>query len=137
MTTRKFWLAKGLKFAFFAVVFIAFFGFATMTLWNWLMPELFGLTTITIWQAFGILFLSKMLFGNFGPGGGRGKKWGGHWKHRMKEKWHNMTPEEREAFKKKMKAEWKEGKHCGPYGLKADEDETEGTVNPREEENNS
>ena len=31
-------------------------------LWNWLMPTMFGLITIDIWQAFGISFLSGLLF---------------------------------------------------------------------------
>lgn len=31
-------------------------------LWNWLMPEIFGLTQITFWQAMGISALSSILF---------------------------------------------------------------------------
>ena len=38
-------------------------GFVVMWLWNWLMPEIFGLGTITYWQGFGIFFLAKILFG--------------------------------------------------------------------------
>lgn len=34
----------------------------TMWLWNWLMPTLFGLKTITFWQAVGINVLSGILF---------------------------------------------------------------------------
>lgn len=34
----------------------------TMWLWNWLMPEIFDLTTITFWQALGINILSNLLF---------------------------------------------------------------------------
>ena len=34
-----------------------------MLLWNWLMPDIFGLTTINFWQALGISFLSSCLFG--------------------------------------------------------------------------
>jgi hypothetical protein len=44
----------------FAVAFC--FAFPTMWLWDWLMPTLFGLKTITIWQAFGINMLSSILF---------------------------------------------------------------------------
>ena len=36
--------------------------FPTMILWNWLMPKLFGLTQIDIFQAMGINFLSGILF---------------------------------------------------------------------------
>lgn len=41
------------------------FGYFVMLLWNWLMPELFGLTTITFWQAFGITLLARLIFGGF------------------------------------------------------------------------
>ena len=34
----------------------------TMWLWDWLMPELFGLKTITLFQAWGVNFLCGMLF---------------------------------------------------------------------------
>lgn len=33
-------------------------------LWNWLIPEIFGLKEITIWQSCGLLFLSSLLFKN-------------------------------------------------------------------------
>ena len=36
----------------------------TMWLWDWLMPELFGLKEITLFQAWGVNFLSGMLFKN-------------------------------------------------------------------------
>lgn len=32
-------------------------------LWNWLMPAIFGIKTITFWQALGVAFLSNILFG--------------------------------------------------------------------------
>lgn len=41
-------------------------GFVTMKLWNWLVPELFGLASITFWQAIGLLILFKILFGGIG-----------------------------------------------------------------------
>lgn len=45
------------------------FGYFIMLLWNWLMPELFGLTTITFWQAFGITLLARLIFGGLGHKG--------------------------------------------------------------------
>lgn len=52
--------------------FIAIMGFAfllslilsipTMLLWDWLMPEIFGLKEITLFQAWGLNFLSAILF---------------------------------------------------------------------------
>jgi hypothetical protein len=36
--------------------------FPTMWLWNWLMPDIFELPKITLYQAMGINFLSGILF---------------------------------------------------------------------------
>ena len=36
-----------------------------MLLWNWLMPAIFGLVTISYWQAVGIIILAKFLFSGF------------------------------------------------------------------------
>jgi len=33
-----------------------------MWLWNWVMPDVFELTEITFWQAFGLSLLSGFLF---------------------------------------------------------------------------
>ena len=33
----------------------------TYFLWNWLMPDIFGLTTIGFWQAWGIFWLAGIL----------------------------------------------------------------------------
>ena len=37
-----------------------------MLLWNWLIPDLFGLPYIGWWQAWGLLFLCSLLFKNVG-----------------------------------------------------------------------
>ena len=42
------------------------FGFVLMWLWNWLMPEIFGLPKLTYWKAVGLFILSKLLIGGFG-----------------------------------------------------------------------
>ena len=89
-----------------AVAFAALFGFVLMWLWNWLMPSLFGLHTIGYWQAVGIFFLSKLLFGGFR--GGRGHM---HWRDRMIARMEKMTPEKREKFRDSMR-------HCwGPFAV--------------------
>ena len=36
--------------------------FPTMWLWNWLMPNIFGVMKIDLYQAMGINFLSNILF---------------------------------------------------------------------------
>ncbi|MGE0076384.1 MAG: hypothetical protein AB7S48_00840 [Bacteroidales bacterium] len=50
------------------------FGYFVMLLWNWLMPEIFGLTTITFWQAFGITLLARLVFGGFNHHGHSSKR---------------------------------------------------------------
>ncbi len=45
------------------------FGFVIMWLWNWLMPEIFGLTTLSYWQAVGLFIFFKLLLGGCGSGG--------------------------------------------------------------------
>ena len=36
-------------------------GFPLMIVWNWIMPDIFGLPEITFWQAIGLNFLSVIL----------------------------------------------------------------------------
>jgi hypothetical protein len=45
-----------------AAIFCFLLGLAVKLLWNWLMPELFGLPQIGYWQAVGILALCHLLF---------------------------------------------------------------------------
>lgn len=67
-------VTKSVKVIFFIILGIglAFFvGYILMLLWNWLMPELFGLPALGYWQAIGLLLLAKIIFG-FGGGNGPG-----------------------------------------------------------------
>jgi len=48
-----------------AFAFGLLFGWIIVWLWNWLMPVIFGLPTITFWQGVGIIILAKILFGGF------------------------------------------------------------------------
>ncbi|OHD74477.1 MAG: hypothetical protein A2177_12815 [Spirochaetes bacterium RBG_13_68_11] len=63
----------GIGFGILAIGLIALCGWVVMLLWNWLMPEIFGLKTLNYWQAWGLLALSTILFKGFGSGGGGGK----------------------------------------------------------------
>ena len=97
---------RGLKIAMFAVLGVAafiLFGWVIQSLWNALLPELFGWRTITFWQAMGLFVLSKILLGGFTfrDRARRNGAWGmGYY---WKRKWMNMSPEERERFKQKMR----------------------------------
>jgi hypothetical protein len=91
---------------------LAVFGLAVMLLWNALFPGIFGLPALHYGQAAGLLLLSWILFGGLG-GFGRGRfiPHGGHSRDErlfhhgnpLREKWMNMTEEERKAFIKKEK----------------------------------
>jgi hypothetical protein len=89
---RGYRLARALKFLVFALLAVTVVSAVVMSLWNWLMPALFGLRVITFWQALGLLIFSRILFGRFGRPGGR------PWRHRMQARWSQMTPEQREQF---------------------------------------
>jgi hypothetical protein len=74
------------------------FSWLVMRLWNWLAPDVFGGHRISFWQAVGLFLLSKILFGGFRGGWGHRGQWG----RNMKERWEQMTPEQREKFRKGM-----------------------------------
>jgi len=84
------------------VLFVAVIGFVVMSLWNWLMPALFGWKLISYWQALGLIILSRILFGGFRGAVGRG----GYWRHRKMERCEKMTPEERERFRQGLHGRW-------------------------------
>jgi hypothetical protein len=103
-TNRKWWIGK---FVVFGVLMVVLLGLLTQFLWNFIMPDIFGLPVINFWQGLAMFVLAKLIFG-FG-GGGRGK-WGGHrahqWKRQWVEKYSKLSPEERERFKQKFKDKW-------------------------------
>ncbi len=108
---RHHWVPKVTKFApLFIIIVIIAFGFVVMALWNWLMPAIFGLKTISYFQAFGLLILSWILFGGL-----RGH-YRVHWRHRMAERWLQMTPEEREIFRREMRHRWHHHHEPDSYG---------------------
>jgi hypothetical protein len=92
---KRYWILRGLKMAAFAAVAIALLGSAVMALWNAVLPAAAGFHAITFVQALGLLVLSRILFGGL-----RGwRRRGGHWRERMRARWEQMTPEEREKFR--------------------------------------
>src|SRR5262249_37299502 len=90
---------------FFIAAFVFGFGFAVKALWNWLMPVLFHLPTISFGQAWGLLALSWILLGGFRGVGGyarpsrrtRRERW---------ERWQQMTPEQRAAVREAFGSRW-------------------------------
>lgn len=94
-----------LKFAAIGIVALGVFGLVVRGLWNWLMPELFGLHPITFWQALGVWLLSRILLAGFHGGRSKDRRW----RARLIERWEGMSPEEREKFREKLRHRW------GPY----------------------
>ena len=90
------WIFKGIGVLALIGLAVYLFGYGTMWLWNYTMPELFHLPIIDFYHALALLLLSKILFGGCRGRGhwGRGKMW--------KAKWEGMTPDEREQFKAKF-----------------------------------
>lgn len=91
-----------LKFIFVAVIAAGAFGFIVMSLWNALVPSLFHGPTLNYWQALGLLVLSRILCGGLKGHGGHHA----HWRHRMRERWERMTPEERARLRESFRG------HC-------------------------
>jgi hypothetical protein len=98
---KRFWILKGLKFALFLAAGIAALGYVVMSLWNWLLPPLAGWHALGFGQALALLVLCRILFGGLRGHGG------GHWRQRLRERWEQMTPEERERLRAGL------GHRCG------------------------
>ncbi len=91
---------KSRKYLFLLVPVIIFaVTLVVQQLWNFVIPEVFGVKAITYWQALALLVLSRILLGNFSPGRRPGIAQRGE----LRKKWLKMTAEEREKFKE----EWK------------------------------
>ena len=103
MRSRAGWVMRGVAKAFAIVVgvivFIALFSWVVMVLWNGLVPPVFHGPAIGYWQAFALLVLCRVLFG--GLRGWRGSH--GHWRrHMWRERWENLTPEERSRLRERF-----------------------------------
>jgi membrane protein implicated in regulation of membrane protease activity len=108
---RTWWIKKTAAILAVTAVAILFFGAVVMFLWNAVVPDVFGTTALTYWQAVALLLLTQVLFRGMG-------RWRSHhrhgdhdrWKHKLEEKLSAMAPDERERFK----AEWE--RRCGCVG---------------------
>ena len=103
---KRKWMLRGLGFGLIVVLVVAAVGAVVMLLWNALLPPIFGWREIGLWQALGLLVLTRILVGGFRGRGG----WHWGWRHRMHERWAQMTPEEREKFREGMRS------RCGHWG---------------------
>ncbi len=77
---------------FLAVVFALLFGIFVQMLWNWLMPSIFNLGTITYLQAFGLMILARLIFGGIKHHATYSNSRHRHWGERCRPRhweWHN------------------------------------------------
>lgn len=90
----------------FLILGIFILGFIVMQLWNYIFPAVLHTERITYWQAVALFVLCKILFFGFRRRDHRPKMWRGGppWR----QKWMNMSDEERIKFRE----EWK--KRCQP-----------------------
>jgi hypothetical protein len=86
----------------FGIAWLGIMGLLSMGLWNVFMPAILRVPTISFWQALALFLLSRVLFGRFA---------GGSWvrKSRFVRGWKDLTPEERERFRRGMGSRPPEG----------------------------
>ena len=89
MKLRVKYVVKATVKVIFGIVLISLLallvGYVVMLLWNWLMPELFGLSTIGFWQSVGLIILAKILFGGFNSNGrNKSRKGRGRFEKRLR-----------------------------------------------------
>ncbi len=76
-------------------------GYVIMRLWNWLMPDIFGLTTINYWQAVGLFIMLKLLLGGCGGSSSSNN--------------HNSSKHSKSSCKKESKNEFSKWKHYDKF----------------------
>jgi len=98
------------RFPFFiAIIPIALVVAAVVQwLWNAILPDLIHVGRLTYWKALGLLVLCRILFGGFRGGPPRGRS--SFRRTAWREKWMNMSEEERKNFKE----QWRQ--RCGRKG---------------------
>lgn len=94
---------------FIGLFFILFIPFVLMLLWNSVMPEVTHFTRINYCQALSLFVLCRLLFGGFRFGNGGQRSFGGG--REWKQKWQNMSDEERVQFKENWKRRCEEKKN--------------------------
>ena len=112
LSKKRIWILVGVLGPPGLALFIFLVGQLVMSLWNWLLPPLFGLPAITFWQGLGLLILCRILFGGFGSHSGSSAS-------------RSRSPEEQERVRQAM---------CERLGTGPATGESKGTeVNPTAE----
>ncbi|MFK7948245.1 MAG: hypothetical protein AB8G11_11675 [Saprospiraceae bacterium] len=95
--SHKFHPLKGLVMIVVFLGFITIASYVVMFLWNTILTDVTNVKPLNFWQAAGLLVLTKILFGGFG--GRNRERWKGS--KAMRDKWKNMTHDERKEWKDK------------------------------------
>ncbi|MFB5650145.1 hypothetical protein ACE5IS_05830 [Leptospira wolffii] len=104
MNEVKFRIGKVFLILFVIPAFFLGLSYAVWQLWNWLLPEIFGIKQINYWQAVGLLALSHLLFkGGHWFGGGHHRHRGRHWKRHMKERMRAKLQEKLDQLDRELK----------------------------------
>ena len=94
-------------FIIFTVLKAFILGGIVMLLWNYVLPPVTGLRLISYWQAVALWLLCRILFAGPGTANGMNRPFQ-PWKGReWKNKWMQMTPEEREKFQQEWRNRWR------------------------------
>jgi Ca2+/H+ antiporter, TMEM165/GDT1 family len=104
------WRKRRFLFMFLIPIIFLAVTFVVMFLWNTILPDVIHVGVINYWQALGILVLSRILFGGFGHGKS------GHNHHfakarELREKWGNMSDEEKQKFKEEWRSRCEHRSH--------------------------
>ncbi|RLW70403.1 MAG: hypothetical protein B6D68_00865 [spirochete symbiont of Stewartia floridana] len=87
----------GIGFGILGLIFLALIGLVTMKLWNALMPEIFGIKSISYWQTWGLLLLSFILLKNWDCSG-EGRRQERKRKKELRRHMHEKCHEKNEAI---------------------------------------
>ena len=93
---------KGIGIVFFIITGVAVLSGVVMFLWNYSIAEVANIGKLTYLQAMALLVLMRILVGGF-PMGSRSHHGPGAWR----EKWKNMSEEERKKYKEKWRSRWR------------------------------
>ena len=109
MTRSRF--PRFILFILFIFVVLVPLGFIIMALWNNILAVIFPIALINFWQALGLFLLSKLLFGGFpGKPAWAGRRHNRREMEEMRNKWFNLSPEERKNFRQDMRGGFRCGK---------------------------
>ncbi len=95
-------ILKYIGFGILGVAFVFAAVFVTMSLWNWLIPELFNGPTLSFWQTAGLFILSKILLSGISPGSHDSKSPKKEWHSKFHEKFGDKFEEKLEEKCREM-----------------------------------